>query len=276
MLLDAAKRRFPDTAIYFVGPVKSWELFAGDPRLQHVPVAYGRSASLAGRLAAWPELRQVLSQPDSLVIDPDSRLTQLGLLPVCPEPQYYFFESRAYGGDSDWALPELARRWAAETFGVDDARAYIAVPPVEFRGTTVSLGVGENPAKRLPDPFETDLLRLLGQRCGPILIDRGGGGEEAARVDKAVAQIVGQVPDLPILKWDGSFAGFASHIARSNLYVGYDSAGAHVAAACGIPLISIFTGEVSERMFQRWRPSGYGPIQVTRSGRACLEACGLP
>jgi ADP-heptose:LPS heptosyltransferase len=64
--------------------------------------------------------------------------------------------------------------------------------------------------------------------------------------------------------WDGSFAGFAAHIQRSRLYVGYDSSGGHVAAACGIPMISIFAGAVSERMFQRWRPTGEGKIAIVR------------
>jgi ADP-heptose:LPS heptosyltransferase len=45
-------------------------------------------------------------------------------------------------------------------------------------------------------------------------------------------------------------------IAGSSLYVGYDSAGQHVAAACGVPLISIFAGFPAPRMFQRWSPSG--------------------
>ena len=54
---------------------------------------------------------------------------------------------------------------------------------------------------------------------------------------------------------DGSYASFASHIAQSSLYLGYDSAGQHVAAAAGVPLVSVFTGYVSERMFSRWRPS---------------------
>ena len=56
--------------------------------------------------------------------------------------------------------------------------------------------------------------------------------------------------------WDGSFAGFARIIAGSSLYVGYDSAGQHVAAACGVPLISIFAGFPAPRMFHRWRPTG--------------------
>ena len=33
-----------------------------------------------------------------MVIDPDSRLTQLGLIPVCDDSRYFFFESRAFGG----------------------------------------------------------------------------------------------------------------------------------------------------------------------------------
>lgn len=55
---------------------------------------------------------------------------------------------------------------------------------------------------------------------------------------------------------DGSYASFASHILQSRLYVGYDSAGQHVASAGRVPLVSIFTGYVCPRMFARWRPTG--------------------
>jgi hypothetical protein len=55
---------------------------------------------------------------------------------------------------------------------------------------------------------------------------------------------------------DGAFAPFAAEIARSKLFVGYDSAGGHVASACGVPLISIANGFASERMLARWRPNG--------------------
>jgi ADP-heptose:LPS heptosyltransferase len=70
-------------------------------------------------------------------------------------------------------------------------------------------------------------------------------------VERAVAKAG---PGIAV--WDGSFAGFAEHIARSRVYVGYDSAGGHVASACGIPLVSIFAGFASERMLQRWSPPG--------------------
>jgi ADP-heptose:LPS heptosyltransferase len=272
-ILDAAKRRFPHANIWFVGPKKSWELFAADPRLRHLAIAYGRGGSIDDRLSIWPQLREAVSLEHSIVIDPDSRLTQLGLLPVCPEEDYYLFESRSYGAESDEPLPALARRWVWETFGVADARPYIAtgLDAAQF-AATVSFGVGENPSKRVPDPFEEEVLRRLPR---PILIDKGAGGEEAERVEGAVAKVGGD----GIVMWDGSFAGFAAHIQRSRLYVGYDSAGGHAAAACGIPLISIFAGAISERMFQRWRPTGAGQIQMVRPGQgvaeclATFEAC---
>ena len=84
-VLDAAEQKFPNAQIYFVGPQKAWELFAGDPRLSHIAIAYGRGGTLDDRLSVWPALRETICQPASIVIDPDSRLTQLGLLPICPE-----------------------------------------------------------------------------------------------------------------------------------------------------------------------------------------------
>ena len=264
VILDAAKKKFPHSAIYYVGPTKGWELFAADPRLKCLPIAYGRGGTLQDRLAIWPALCESVSAPNSIVIDPDSRLSQLGLLPICREEDYYFFESRGYGGDRPDSLTKLTQHWVAETFGVRDARPYIS-PGLEAKpfAATVSFGVGENPDKRAGDAFEQEVLRVLPQ---PVLIDKGAGGEEAARVERAVAGA-----GVAAQFWEGSFAGFAAHIARSKLYAGYDSAGGHVAAACGVPLISIFAGFASERMFQRWRPTGPGPILVINAASLSAE-----
>ncbi len=246
VLLDAAKRRYPDAEIVFVGPKKSYELFEADPRIHHFPAPYARGGTLRDRLRAsanlWLE--------DGIVIDPDSRLSQLGLISVCDEERYFFFESRSYGGDSDEPLPALAANWAREVFGVVGARPYIAPlaatePPA---GITVSLGVGENPNKRINEDFERDLMRLLAETEASILVDKGGSEEERSRVE-AVLQ-----PGMRT--HEGAFAPFAAQIARSRLYVGYDSAGGHVASACGVPLISIAKGFASERMQSRWKPDG--------------------
>ena len=257
--LDAMKRRFPRARISLVGSVKTWEMFAADPRIEHAPAQYNRGGSLAERLAATRALAPLLDQPGSIVIDPDSRLTQLGLAPVCPEESYYFFESRA-SRDSG-SLGELFANWVEATFGALGARAYIAPRPFpeDAADITISLGVGDNPKKRIPDPFERELLLSLVGTGRSILIDKGPGGEETERVERAIA-------GLPNVRtWTGAFAPFAAAIARSKLYVGYDSAGQHVAAACGVPLIAVFAGFPNERFLERWRPSGAGRIEVIRA-----------
>jgi ADP-heptose:LPS heptosyltransferase len=243
VLMDAVKRRYPDAEIVFVGPRKSYELFEADARVRHRPAPYARGGTLVERLRASAALRL----EDGIVIDSDSRLTQLGLISVCEERDYFFFPSRAYPGER---LPDIAARWAQDVFGVEDAKPYIAPlpltePPADI---TVSLGVGENPDKRLDDNFERELLRALAETEASILVDKGAGAGERERVERAV---------LPGMRThDGAFAPFAAQIARSKLYVGYDSAGGHVASACGIPLISIAKGFVSERTAARWRPNG--------------------
>lgn len=246
VMLDAAKRRYPNAEIVFVGPQKSYELFEADRRIKHLPAPYARSGALRDRLQAsaslWLE--------DGIVIDPDSRLSQLGLLSVCEEHNYFHFSSRAYGGDGDEPLARLAAEWVHEVFGVADAKPCVAplIPPEPPADITVSLGVGENAAKRLDDAQELDLLRALADTGASILVDKGGSTEERERVERAL---------LPGMRThDGAFAPFAAHIARSKLFVGYDSAGGHVASACGVPLISIAKGFVSQRMAARWRPNG--------------------
>jgi len=254
VILDAVKRRLPRARIVLVGPRKCWELFGADPRIEHLPVSY--DGALRDRIAVSPRL----ADPDSIVVDPDSRITQLGLLPVCPEENYYLFESRTYGGDGAESLGALARRWAAATFEIEDARSYIApaeTPDYPTGGIAVSFGVGGNAAKRIADPFESRLLAALAERGLPLVVDAGAGGEEATRVERAI-----EASGARVEVWRGSFAGYASIIARSRLYVGYDSAGQHVAAACGVPLVAVFAGAPCRRFEERWRPYGRGPVEV--------------
>ena len=184
VLLDAAKKRYPDAEILFVGPKKNFELFEADARIGHRPSPYPRSSALRDRLAA----SAALELEGGIVIDPDSRLTQLGLIRVCQESRYFFFPSRAYGGEGIERLPNLAARWAREMFGVTDAQPFIAPrpvtdPPAEI---TVSLGVGENPAKRIEGSFESELLRLLAETGASVLVDTGGSEEERARVESVI------------------------------------------------------------------------------------------
>src|SRR5688572_5309295 len=145
IVLDAVKRRFPRADIVLVGSRKNYGLFAADARIKLLEFEYPRGAGLAARIRSTPDL----ATPRSIVVDPDSRIAQLGLLPVCAESDYFFFESRAYGRDGDESLVALTQQWLAETFSIPDAKAYIAPADEGVEAEiTVSLGVGENQEKR--------------------------------------------------------------------------------------------------------------------------------
>lgn len=262
VFLDAAKRRFPLARIYFVGPSKNYEMFDADPRVEHIAAPYARHGGLPERIAAGVAIGGLLP-PGALLLDPDSRLSQLGLLPVVPAKRHLFFEGRSFGGDSADSMTALAKRWAADVLGVPDATNFAAtkarVAAIGAPGLiTVSLGTGENPAKRVADPFEIELMSCLAGTGRPILADLGAGGEEESRVRKAIAAAAPSSRHR-IDVYKGSFASFVSSIATSTLYVGYDSSGQHAAAVFGIPRITVFAGYPNERFLARWHPDGKGP-----------------
>jgi ADP-heptose:LPS heptosyltransferase len=212
----------------------------------------------------------VFDDADTIVIDPDSRLSQLGLLPVCGEERYFFFESRAFGGARSATLAQLTREWVSAVFQVHDSKPYIAPEPGTISADiAVSFGVGDNPEKRLNGLFESEVLTALARTGRRVVIDQGAGREETARVQRLCEAVPG------VDSWSGAYAPFAHAISKAKLYVGYDSAGQHVAAACGTPLLSIFKGYTSERMFERWRPSGDGRIHVIKVKDAASPECVL-
>ena len=257
VLLDALKTRFPGSRIWFTGSRKGYELFSADDRIGHAEAPYDRVGSIRGRVAASRALAKVVDRPNAIVVDPDSRLSQLGLVPLCPEDRYYFFETRS--SEEPGSLGELASRWAERVFGAG-GRPYLAAPAAsDSAEITVSLGVGENPAKRVSDSFERLLLERLAAAGRTVLVDRGAGGEESERVQRAAEALPG------IRLFEGSFAAFASRIRSSRLYIGYDSAGQHVAAACGVPVITVFAGYPNQKFMERWRATGPGQATVLDS-----------
>jgi hypothetical protein len=261
--LAAALKKWPGVPVVFAGSPKNFELFSGNARLSLLDVRYGRGSTLAERLAAGMALAPLLADASTLVLDPDSRLSQLGLLPLADVERTLFFESRGVGGPSD-SLVSLARAFVEATLGVS-AAPWIQPPAPEWvpaADVAVSFGVGENPAKRVSDAFEYELVQGLLDRGLKVLLDSGAPGtEEAARAAQLEARCRGA-----LFLWSGSFAPFAAAIGRSRLYVGYDSAGQHVAAACGVARVTVFNGFSGERFLARWRPDGPGFSRVLLPG----------
>lgn len=253
ILLDAAKQRFPEARIVFVGGRKSAELFAADTRVEHLEMAYPRSGPVSRRIAFADQLRATLDTPGSLILDPDSRLTQLGLISL--GPHHFHFPSRTAAGTN---LTTMTQAWTEQVLGVQ-GRAWISPEPVPVVGhrprVAVSLGVGENLTKRIGGSFERDLVTLLAGRFAEVWVDRGAGGEEAERVNEATE-------NLDVQFWEGSFAGFASVIAQADLYVGYDSGAQHAAAALGVPVITVFAGAPNSRFRERWAAAGNSPCHL--------------
>ena len=306
VVLAALKAVFPMAEIVLVANAKTWQLFAGDRHVQLCTIEYPRGGGLIERLTSWQCAVEVLrgeilglAPAEYVMIDPDSRLTQLGLLPlVADERSYLFFESRSYGAAGLQKLSALTAHWLQQVFGTtaplypycapapsDVAAAKRIVSTLKKRRTapivSVNLGIGANPAKRLPDPFEFRLLARLLAEGATIMLDKGADAEEVARIEALVAALgrenfqalaldegrdvvssSAEVGGAALVTWQGGIGRLAALIAESTAYIGYDSAGQHIAAVFGVPTIDIFTGFTSPRMPQRWSPHGPGSVYV--------------
>lgn len=311
VIIAKLRALLPGAEFVLLGSAKLHELFGGEPHARIRGVGYERGGEVLSRLKSWIGVVEAVKEelkdlrPDEfLLIDPDSRLTQLGLLPlVKDERNYLFFESRSYQGaktaddDKPRSIGRLASCWANEVFGVTvETFPYVALP-VEHRDfgrgaveklrragasrvTVVSFGVGGNQNKRVSEEFEIETVNRLIKES-TIILDKGATDEEREQVNRVVAALrvagrtvieinergpAGAISSAKIeadaITWDGGLGAFAGLIAASDRYVGYDSAGQHIAAALRIPTLTIFVNSGSPAFAERWRPYGPGIIEV--------------
>lgn len=280
VVLDGLKKAYPDASLTLACGEKTAALFQGDDRISFLPIEYARVGTLLERLEAWVDLLEQMEEwaggqlSDCLVVDPDSRLTQLGLLPSAPAGMSYAsFDSRAYGGDGSQSISELTSDWVREMFKVAGARPFVALAGNELAAgrelrvdserpmATLNWGFGGNDSKRISPGFETDVVLELLRREWRVVLDKGFGGTES-RAAVATAEAAASEGLEGLSLFEGSLSGFAGVIAASDLFVGYDSGAGHIAAALGVPGVDVFRGAVSERMRQRWSPWGKQPARV--------------
>jgi len=310
VIVERLKQKFPNAALTLVGGAKIREAFGGDPRLDFAELEYGRRATLMGRLSVWVELVSIvrdatthLSPSEFLVVDPDSRLTQLGMLPVAPDSNYAFFPSREYKSSSPEPLAHLASEWSGQLLGLDEPQlprlsidpadtklASTVIESVRNRQSTavvsVNFGTGDNDRKRVGSDFEFAVLDFLLGNGVRVVLDKGAGPGEASKTDSLIAQLIqdhnlnvleagedtlkslGQAGKVnaDLLVLNARVGLLAAMIASSDLYIGYDSAGQHIAAAAGTACIDIFAGYSSRRMIDRWRPTGPGAAILIDAG----------
>jgi hypothetical protein len=107
IIIERSKRIFPNAQILFLANRKNYELFGGDENMEIIPLDYQRRGGLISRLESWLEaLESVNSETKDMepceyvIIDSNSRVTQLGLLPlVRDDTGYYILEPLAHAGD---------------------------------------------------------------------------------------------------------------------------------------------------------------------------------
>ena len=303
VLIQRLKRLFPDAPLVVIGDGKLHELFGGNPALRIRPVGYVRSGGLMERLRSWFQVEQAIEteradcdDAECLVVDPDSRLSQLGVLPLVNDRHYLFFNSRSSPPyPAQGSISELANYWFSQVTGANDfsyptvwlpretndrAREFCRVLRVSGcrKIVAVNFGVGSNARKRIGGDFEGRVLRaLLQEPQTVVLLDKGFGEEELQRsnelmesmralghatLSRTFANLEPAALAQGLIGIQAGIGEEAALIGTSDEFIGYDSACQHIAAALAIPTYTIFAGSNNTRFVRRWRPFGLGLTEV--------------
>lgn len=212
-------QQFPEAEVVVLGSGKLRQIMAPAPAstaaggcIRVRELNYARHGGLIERFNTWLDLvadvqdeLAGLGENDYLVLDPDSRLTQLGVLPLVPDRNYRFFNSRGKQGyPLKGSISELANLWLDNLFRDNvlghgafsypqvwlDAQELAVARQLRERlcaagprrVITLNLGVGGNMRKRVPGDFEAQLvLSLLQEPDTVVLLDMGFGDEELGR-----------------------------------------------------------------------------------------------
>ena len=303
VVIQRLNKVFPDAEFVLVGENKLEELYGGNPKIKIRKIQYSRKGGLLERLSSWHHVLKIIQQETAacsaeevILMDPDSRLSQLGVLPLFPSDYYFFFDSRS---DSSWnkkmSMSELANSWLDNIIGEKGfcyPKVWIVQPYLDLatrfckslrskgaeRIIVTNFGVGGNLRKKVGIDLEVGiLLTLLQEPNTVILLDKGFGDEELHYTNSLINAIKKQgysvshasldFEDNMEIGWgvigvQSRIGEIAALIARSNEFIGYDSACQHIAAAVGTPCITIFAGSNNMRFIRRWSACGKKSSQI--------------
>ena len=303
VLAQRFSKLYPQAEVILLGNSKIKGLFSANPGIRILETGYVRRDGLMSRLKSWLDVLETIeseikdiSHSEVLVIDPDSRLSQLGLLPLIEDDSYLFFNSRkTLDLDPLMSISQMANQWVSQLSGTDDfsypalwlAEDQLAISSSfvnNFKNAGcskfifINLGVGGNSRKRVSDEFEkTLLLQLLKEPDTVVCLDQGFGDEELKRsfalsvfIEKSgfpVSKVsFSKIFDISfkngLICMDAGISEATSMIASSDEFIGYDSACQHIAAALEIPAYTIFAGSNNTRFIRRWRPFGSGRNEI--------------
>jgi ADP-heptose:LPS heptosyltransferase len=294
---------FPEAEIILMGGSKLEEVYGANPILRLREVPYERKGGLLDRLASWHTVLEIIEdetgefrQEEVVLIDPDSRFSQLGVLPLVSSDRYYFFDSRSDSAlNRTMSMPELTNDWISRLTGNKSFSYPRLWIPERYRQKAASLcqslraggaekiiavnfGVGGNARKRVNRRLEEKLLlALLKEPDTLILLDKGFGKEETGYINSLIDDIQNQGHNTAhmnvtseercsvshgVVGITSSIGEMAALIQHCNEFLGYDSACQHIAAAVQIPCITIFAGSNNMRFIRRWSAHGPKPCDI--------------
>ena len=298
IIIQRLVQLFPAAELVLIGGKKLDEIYGGNLRIQLRRVPYNRNGGMLDRLSSWQAVLNIVDQEladcpleNTILIDPDSRLSQLGMLPIIDLDHYFFFDSRSeksYAGNL--AMAQLTNAWLNKLTDEDDfchPRVWLLPSNVQkatewctklknngaARVIAINFGVGGNPRKKVGINLERELLLTLLQEPNTVLLlDKGFGDSELQNSNALLGAIQAQgfarhdaIFDAQLetkLNWgviglQSRIGEIAAVIGACDEYIGYDSACQHMAAALNTPCLTVFAGSNNMRFIRRW--SAYGP-----------------
>jgi len=292
---------FPAAEIVVLGNDKLEQVFGPAAKVRIREVDYARHGDLLERFNTWLSLFRAveeelngLGENEYVLLDPDSRLTQLGVLPLVPNFNYRFFNSR---GKKEYptkaSISELTNLWLNNILGQGEfsfPRVWLQPQPQQkvanlfkkFGGRncilTLNFGVGGNHRKMVPGSFESRLVEALLRQPGTrVILDMGFGEEELQRsktilavakmsgfkVSQTKFSLIDQLPEeFDLLGVQCSVGEIAALIEQSNEFIGYDSACQHIAAALGVKTYTVFAGTNNVKFIRRWHACGPNTSEI--------------
>jgi ADP-heptose:LPS heptosyltransferase len=224
------------------------------------------------------------------LIDPDSRLSQLGVLPIIPLEHYYFFDSRSgVSFAANMSMAQLTNAWLDNLTGKDEfcypavwllpgplRKADALYQRLKNNGTSsviaINFGVGGNPRKKVGRLLEQELLLSLLRKPNTVIVLDKGFGEKELQSANYLLEVVEQhgyaIKDAlfgaefrsdissGVIGLQTHIGEIAAIIAKCDEYIGYDSACQHIAAALQTPCLTIFAGSNNMRFIRRWSAFG--------------------
>ncbi|MDD5758615.1 MAG: glycosyltransferase family 9 protein [Desulfobulbaceae bacterium] len=305
VIIHRLRLHFASAELVLIGPAHLPEVFAFVENCRHRNFLYKNDGSLFDKMSSWPSLLEITMAEQEgflpeeiLLFDPDTRLSQLGLLPLAPDNRTCYFPSRASRRDdtSPMNLSCLANLWLNQLLDEE----VIWQPNLIFerkgegyhtfcqalhkkgcqRVVVVNFGVGNNPRKKVHGNFEEELIEaLLAHPKTIVILDTGRGqhkgqwmADHLARARTLNFPVIclhdSEIPNNPtpldhgLIIFNGSLGSLGKMIDAADCFIGYDSCGQHLAAATSTPAIIIFAGAPSTRFIHRWSPDAIGNLTI--------------